>query len=265
MEGTQTLDESLGSGRHSARPSRRHRAGQVRRSALVALLVSTGALALAACGGGPATPGVAGLGPTTTGGADHGTGGGGGGGGGSVTTTPKGDATALLDGWATCMRRHGDPDQADPTVDANGVIHITWNPAIPGGYEGTNRGGQGNLGPGQYCRQYLSQAQSALDGGEPPQLPTDAQLVAFAKCMRANGIADFPDPIDGNLSFNLAAGGDLNPNDPAFQNASKLCVQKTGAHVPGAGSPPPGTIEINGAEPPGIGGAGIGSGTGAGG
>ena len=58
----------------------------------------------------------------------------------------------MLDEWATCMRAHGDPDQADPTIDANRIIHITWNPAIPGGYEGTNQGGQGNLGPGQYCR-----------------------------------------------------------------------------------------------------------------
>lgn len=238
----------------------RHRARSYRRSAALVVVVAAGALTLAACGG-PATAHVASLGSTTTAtpGARHAST------ATSTTTAPKGGATALLDEWATCMRSHGDPNQADPTIDANGVIHITWNPAIPGGYEGTNKGGQGNLGPGQYCRQYLSQAQAALNGGEAPKPPSQAQLVAFAECMRANGIPDFPDPVGGNLSFNLATGGDLNPNDPAFQHASKVCVQKTGAHVPGAGSPPPGTIEINGTAPPGVGGPGADIGAGAGG
>ena len=84
-----------------------------------------------------------------------------------------------------------------------------------------------------------------------PELPSEAQLVRFSACMRVNGIPDFPDPVDGNLSYNRGAGGDLNPDNPTFQHASELCVEKTGAHVPGAGSPPPGTIEINGASPPG--------------
>jgi hypothetical protein len=162
------------------------------------------------------------------------------------------------------MRSHGDPDQADPTIDANGVIHLTWNPAIPGGYNGTNKGGQGNSGPGQYCREYLTEAQLALQGGHPLKAPSQAQLVQLARCMRANGVPDFPDPMDGNLSFSAGPGSDVNPNDPAFQHASKLCAQKTGAHLPGAGgSPPSGTIELNGAGLPGNGGPGANSGSGA--
>ena len=43
-----------------------------------------------------------------------------------TTTLPKGNPTQLLDEWATCMRSHGDPDQVDPTIDANKVIHITF-------------------------------------------------------------------------------------------------------------------------------------------
>jgi len=149
------------------------------------------------------------------------------------------------------MRRHGDADQPDPTIDANGVIHITWNPAIPGGYNGTNPGGQGASGPGKYCRNDLSEAQTALQGGQSQPTASQAQLVQFAECMRANGIPDYPDPVNGNLSINLGAGGDLNPNNPTFHNTTKLCVQKTGVHGPGVGSPLPGTIEINGASPPG--------------
>ncbi len=217
------------------------------RRAGLAVLLAAAAFGLAACGGSSA-PHVASLGKS--GGSDSN-------GGNTPTTQPTGNATQLLNEWAACMHSHGDPNQADPTIDANGVIHITWNPAIPGGYNGTYQGGQGNLGPGQYCRNYLTEAQAALDGGQSPELPSQAQLVQFARCMRADGIPDFPDPINGNLSFNRGAGGDLNPNNPTFENASKLCVHKTGAHVPGAGgSLPPGTIEINGASPPGSGGSG---------
>jgi hypothetical protein len=153
------------------------------------------------------------------------------------------------------MRAHGDPGQADPTIDANKGIHITWDPAIPGGYDGTNKGGQGNLGPGQYCRSYLTEAQTELQGGQTQKQPTQAQLVAFSECMRAQGIADFPDPKgNGDLSINLGDGGDLNPTNPAFQTASKVCAQKTGVQGFTSGATQPGTIQLNGNHPGLIGG-----------
>ena len=204
------------------------------------VLIAVAAIGLAACGGPADSPHVAGLGRS----------GGSGGGASTTTVASTGNPTQLLDEWAACMRAHGDPNQADPTIDANKVIHITWDPAIPGGYNGTQKGGQGNVGPGQYCRNYLNEAQSALRGGQAQQGPSQAQLVKLAQCMRANGIPDFPDPVNGTLSFNLGASGDLNPNNPTFQAASKLCSKKTGATLPGAGgSPPPGTIELNGGGP----------------
>lgn len=166
----------------------------------------------------------------------------------------RGGATALLVRWASCMRAHGDPGQADPTIDANKVIHVTWNDAIPGGIDGTNKGGQGNAGPGRYCRTYIDEAETDLQGGQRQQQPSQVQLVKFSQCMRANGVPDFPDPSNGGLSFNRAGGGDLNPSNPVFRNASTLCAKKIG--VPGfatGGSPQPGSIEFNG---DGTGGAG---------
>jgi hypothetical protein len=69
--------------------------------------------------------------------------------------------------------------------------------------------------------------------------------------MRAHGVPDFPDPSPGGgLSISLNAGGDLNPNSPAFQAAAKLCAQETGVQGFGSsGRPQPGTIELNGALP----------------
>jgi hypothetical protein len=66
--------------------------------------------------------------------------------------------------------------------------------------------------------------------------------------MRANGIPDFPDPVaGGGIVMNVGAGGDLNPNNPTFQKANNLCTEKTGVKgLPGGGTPPPGTIELDG-------------------
>jgi hypothetical protein len=160
----------------------------------------------------------------------------------------KGNATALLVQWANCMQTHGDPDQAAPTIDANEVIHLTWNDAIPGGIYGTNKGGQGNAGPGQHCRTYIDQAITNLQGSQHLQQPSQAQLLKLSQCMRTNGVSDFPDPSNGGVSFNRA--GDLNPGNPIFQKASTVCAKKTG--LPGfatGGSPPPGAVVFNGDAP----------------
>ena len=60
-----------------------------------------------------------------------------GGAGSSATTVPKGNATALVDGWATCMRNYGDPDQADPTIGTDIVIHVTIPASAPGVMKGS--------------------------------------------------------------------------------------------------------------------------------
>lgn len=114
---------------------------------------------------------------------------------------------------------------------------------------GTNQGGQGNSGPGQFCRAYLNAAQTALRGGwQPRKKPDGAQNLKFSECMRANGISDFPDATPGQgISLNVGAGGDLNYNSPAFQKINNLCVKKTGVQgLPGGGAPPPGTIVLDG-------------------
>jgi hypothetical protein len=221
----------------------RDRAARYQRSAGLALVATAAGVVLAGCGG-SASPSVATLATTTShSGSDtsaNSTAARSGRGSGSALAS--GNPSELLVEWAACMRSHGDPEQVDPSIDAHKVIHIPWNPAIPGGYDGTNKGGQGNLGPGQYCRTYLAKAQSDLRSGQAQAQPSNAQLVRFAECMRANGISDFPDPTAKGLQINRT--GDLNPNNPAFQHASNLCSQRTG--VPGfGGAPAPGTIQLS--------------------
>ena len=70
--------------------------------------------------------------------------------------------------------------------------------------------------------------QKYLPGGGPktvtPAQRTQviAQMRAFSKCMRAHGLAKFPDPSpDGGIR--LDAGSGLDPRSPQFQAAQKAC------------------------------------------
>jgi hypothetical protein len=193
-----------------------------RRFSGLGLLAVGAALGLVGCGA-SSTPHVASLG--NSGGSTPGA---------TTTTLPKGNPTQLLDEWASCQRSHGDPTQVDPTIDANGVIHITF-PASVSGNGPVGLGPKG--GPNGPCDAYLTAASTALNGGHQPTRPDPAKLAKYAQCMRANGVPDFPDPSSGGLSIRISPGSDLNPQSPTFQSASKLCAKRTG--VPGIGGPPP--------------------------
>jgi hypothetical protein len=71
-----------------------------------------------------------------------------------------------------------------------------------------------------------STAQSASDSGP----------LAFAKCMRANGVPNFPDPnAGGRARFPLPTGSD--PAAPAFKTAQAKCQKLVGGPVGGPFSP----------------------------
>jgi hypothetical protein len=68
-----------------------------------------------------------------------------------------------------------------------------------------------------------------------PGKPAATDLVAYAKCMRDNGIANFPDP-GPNGGIDLSAGDGLDPNSPQFKAAQKKCagLQPSGGAQPNA-------------------------------
>ena len=59
--------------------------------------------------------------------------------------------------------------------------------------------------------------------------------LAFAECMRSNGVPSFPDPSPGPGLLFSATG--LNPSSPAFKVAQAKCKKL----LPGGGPPGPGT------------------------
>ncbi len=220
---------------------------------LLAVVAGT-ALQTAACGGSANSPQVASLGSSSGTGSGSSTSSSDGSGnslatGNSVTNLPTGNPTRLLNEWASCMRRYGDPGQADPVIDANKVIHVIMLPSVPGGLVGQD--GKTSSGPGTHCAAYLTAASTALRDGQPPPSPPDqAALVKYAECMRANGVADFPDPTPGGFELPGGPGSNL---APAIQNAAKVCVKKTGVDPTGGGGPlPPGSFVVG---PPGGSGA----------
>jgi hypothetical protein len=239
-----------------------------RRSGGLATLVIAAAIALAACsasstppagqgtssrtaGQGTSSRTVASL-PTSTS-AGHGPDRGG---GSPTTTPPTGNATALVDEWATCMRRHGDPNQTDPVIDSHGGINIT----IPTGVADQALGEELHNVTGT-CSQYLAAAQRVLRADIPytPFDPDEALNIQYANCMRANGVANYPYPKGDQTVFN---GTGINTNSPIFVRANKVCGKLIGApawwingwgppgdvssssgptHGPPAASPVPGT------------------------
>lgn len=202
------------------------------RSGWLAAFAAAAAIGLAACGGGSTTPHVASVGSSS--GSNSGSSPAS---GGSATIGSNGTPAQLLQQWTSCMRSHGVPGQADPTIDASKVIHVTMSASIHGGVFGYN--GQTGSGPGRFCQTYLNEASNALNGVHPQAGPSLAAQLAFAKCMRAHEVPQFPDPNGGAINL-----GALDPTSPTFQNANKVCAKQTGVRgMPGSGPPQPGDVD----------------------
>jgi hypothetical protein len=72
-----------------------------------------------------------------------------------------------------------------------------------------------------------------VTGGASPS-PSGTNLgLELARCMRAHGITNFPDP-SASGAIQLAPGSGLNPQSPAFQAAQAACKK----YAPDKGAPP---------------------------
>jgi hypothetical protein len=155
-------------------------------------------LAAAACGGGSDDDGgVASLGD----GSATGT---------SSTSTGEQDPEQAMVDFAECMREHG-VDMPDP--DAEGRFTIG-----PGSNQNPRKFDEAH----RACRDLLPQGQGPRLSEEDQQVMQDAAL-AFAKCMRAEGV-DMPDPKfgeGGGLMLQLPRG--VGPDDETFKAAQKKC------------------------------------------
>jgi len=199
-------------------------------------------MAAAGCGGSKPPP--VGTGPTTTAGAAAR----------PRPTKPLSGPTKLVDEWAVCERRHGDAHQADPTIDAHGVIHVT-TPLETGGRLVLRGGPETASGT---CGGYLARAQHELRVAHPvrdPQGPDQAEYLRYVQCMRSNGVPNYPYPEANDPTKTDFIGTGVNPNSPAVLRVNDLCGNKLGLPawwVKGWGQP--GDISVRSAgvsgEPP---------------
>jgi hypothetical protein len=169
------------------------------RTGLVLCLLLT--LGVAGCGGSNGDDGIATAGtsatPTSSAGAGKGT----------------NQDTALK--YSTCMRDNGVPKFPDP--DVNGGLGVDLEKL------GVSK--EKVDAASDKCKQYLP------NGGEPQKLdPEKLELVRqHSKCMRENGVPNFPDPDDnGGISLDPTKLG-MDPVGPQVKAAEKACEKYLGS------------------------------------
>ncbi|MCL2731299.1 MAG: hypothetical protein FWE15_14895 [Actinomycetia bacterium] len=141
------------------------------------------------------------------------------------SASPSGSARSQKDGllaYARCMRANGIPKFPDPTFDGDGGVSLD----MPTGTDPTVAGAAQ-----QKCASFLPNSGDVTKAD--PEVTK--QLLAYARCMRANGIPKFPDPgSDGHLQLNGDALG-ISTDDPKYKAADRTC-----SHLmpqPAAGGP----------------------------
>jgi hypothetical protein len=113
--------------------------------------------------------------------------------------------------FAACMRKEG-IDVADPK---DGAIVTPVQPAAEAG--AADSGQNKNQKALEKCREFMPA------GGEPPKLsPEDVEKMrAYAKCIRANGVAGFPDPDPATGMLVMDKSLVVKPED--MKKASAAC------------------------------------------
>jgi hypothetical protein len=155
----------------------------------------------AACSGGPSGPRVANLGTTTA----------------QPPTSARASKVAQELQYSRCVRAHGIPDFPDPS--ARRGINLSDQPGS-------------DLNPSDPALQAAMLACAKIvpgfKGNSTParQRQYTAELLRFARCMRAHGVAGFPDPSSlgpaQGIGFRIDRST-LDPRSPALQAAVAAC------------------------------------------
>ena len=169
-------------------------------------------------------------------------------------TDPQTRQKALL-AYAQCMRDHG-VDMKDPTFDANGRPQFNGGGGTGGGFfgRGANADDPTFQKAQQACRSNLQGLQGQFNLDPQQQAELRKNLLAFAQCMRDNGV-DMQDPTfdaNGRPQFNGGGGGGpaagANRNDPMYQKAFEACQSKIGSFRPGGRGGPGGPATTAGRQ-----------------
>jgi hypothetical protein len=141
----------------------------------------------------------------------------------AASTNPSTNSPLLL---SDCMHAHGIKNFPDPTNGPGGPgLSLATS---PGSSSTVIAGGIMFSGPAfeaaaKACAKLLP------GGGGPPPPPTEKQkqqALEFARCMRAHGLPNYPDPTFSPAGAGKAAShppAGVDPSSPAFQRAVTAC------------------------------------------
>jgi hypothetical protein len=122
-----------------------------------------------------------------------------------------------------------------PSRENLGVVVLAVLAALLAGCGGgsSSNGGVAHLAAGTGSGATTGGGAAGPGSGSP-----EAALLAFSKCMRSNGIPNFPDP-SGSGGFSFRRGSGIDPLSPAFKAAQAKCKKfQPGGGPPGSGPPP---------------------------
>jgi hypothetical protein len=80
--------------------------------------------------------------------------------------------------------------------------------------------------------------ESGSGGGSEASAASDPD-VAYAECMRENGVPEFPDPVNGQLQLQATPGSGLDPDSPEFKRAQEACQDLAPAGADAGAGPDP--------------------------
>jgi len=135
--------------------------------------------------------------------------------------------------FSKCMRAHGVPNFPDPAGNGAGGIRIQARQTTGSGQTMTVNGVPVNAPAFQSAMQ-TCHSQLPGSGGSTAESAPGLQkaALAMARCMRAHGVPDFPDPTvhsgsNGGTLVQMGGPG-VDPSSPAFQAANKICAPLMG-------------------------------------
>lgn len=127
--------------------------------------------------------------------------------------------------FASCMRNHGVTNFPDPKVSSSGSGQTAIAMVVPAQLAGT----PGFKPAAQACRSILPPP-----GAVNPALVAKARLerkqdlLAFARCLRAHGLSNFPDPTSqGQLTLEMVNSAGVDLHAPDVVPAANACIGLT--------------------------------------
>jgi hypothetical protein len=138
----------------------------------------------------------------------------------AATTTTTPDVHAIWRELIQCLRDNGMPNLPDPRIDADGQPHF------PGGDPGDAPPQAERACKPIYNRLPASVREDGSEGGEASRPPADIPaLLRFARCMREQGMPDWPDPkADGTFPL-VGTSLEREGKSPRYLKAARACAR----------------------------------------